>query len=113
MSKYLRVTIHDNDFTSSLRIACEAFYQLCYEENRYPDEEDFPIIRKYFSHVWSGLDSLQNLLRWKDISIEYKSSSMTYLNPELSFVVFENIPDWDNHESVYIPMFDNGEILMR
>lgn len=113
MSKYLCVTIHDNDFTSSLRIACEAFYQLCYEEDNYPDEEDFPIIREYFSHVWVGLDSLQDLLRWKGTSIEHKGSSMTYLNPELSFVEFEDIPDWDNHENVYIPMFDNGEILMR
>ena len=113
MPKYLRVTIHDNDFTSSLRIACEAFYQFCYEEDNYPDEEDFPIIREYFSHVWVGLDLLQDLLRWKGTSIEHKGSSMAYLNPELSFIEFEDIPDWDNHENVYIPMFDNGEILMR
>lgn len=113
MSKYLRVTIHDNDFTSSLRIACEAFYQLCYEEDNYPDEEDFPIVREYLSHVWVGLDSLQDLLRWKGTSVEHRGSSITYLNPELSFIEFEDIPDWDNHENVYIPMFDNGEILTR
>ena len=31
---------------------------------------------------------------------------------DLEFVNYLDIPDWDNYESIYIPMFE-GEILVR
>ena len=49
----------------------------------------------------------------------YNDENENNVNPEqendieLTAEEFENIPDWDNSESCYIPMFDDADVLLR
>ena len=114
---YLRVTNHDNDFRSSLEAVCYALYDIFCGEDRWPTEEDFPKLKEYIKHMWWGAHNVMSHMRWKDTCVVHreldKNHDMDYLEPKLSFVDFSEIPDWDNFESVYIPMFCDAEILLR
>ena len=107
--KYLRVTIHDNDFTTSLELISELLYETFKFEDRYPTEEDFPSLKECIKHMWFGENMLKDLMRWG----KCETTNINYFNPCLEFVDYLDIPDWDNAESVYIPMFDDAEILRR
>lgn len=107
-AKYLRITIHDNDFTNSLEhIGC-LLQQVFEFECEYPTEKDFPILKEMIKHLWYGTHHTMRCLRYND----YIETPIDYFNCELEFVNFLDIPDWDNFESIYIPMF-YGEILIR
>ena len=108
-AKYLRITIHDNDFYDSLRMVSELLYKIFWAEDSYPTEENFPMLKEYIKHLWHSTYTIQDFMR------EYPAGDVRedYFNPRLEFVDYLDIPDWDNAESAYIPMFDDAEILMR
>jgi hypothetical protein len=106
-AKYLRVTIHDNDFTSSLKMISNLLYETFQYEGRYPTEEDFPVLKECIKHLWFGEHLASSLMRWG----ERDTVDINYFEPHLEFVDFSDIPVWDNDESVYIPMFDNAEVF--
>ena len=107
--KYLKVTIYDNDFTSTLEMVCETLYEIFQQEGKYPTEEDFPTLQMIIQHMWFATDMAQDLMRWGHLN----SPTMKYFIPDLSFVTAEELSEWENHEVVYIPMFDDYKILMR
>jgi hypothetical protein len=107
--KYLRVTIYDNDFTTSLEMISELLYETFRFEDRYPTEEDFSALKEHIKHLWFAEHMIMELMRWG----ECDTININYFEPRLEFVDYLDIPDWDNAESVYIPMFDGAEILMR
>jgi hypothetical protein len=108
-AKYLRVTIHDNDFTTSLEMMSELLYKTFQMEDRYPTEEDFPVLKECIKHLWFGEHMVSKLMRWG----KRDTTDINYFNPYLEFVDYLDIPDWDNFGSIYIPMFDDAEILTR
>ena len=114
---YLRVTNHDNDFRQSLETVCYAMYDIFCGEDKWPTEDDFPKIKKYIKYMWWAAHNAMGYMRWKNTCVVHhelnKYDDMNYLEPKLSFVDFSEIPDWDNFESVYIPMFCDAEILLR
>jgi hypothetical protein len=107
--KYLRVTIHDNDFSMSLEWIGELLYEIFCTEDNYPTEEQLPTLKEYIKRLWHITYTIQDLMRWS------RAGDMDdgYFNPHLEFVDYVDIPDWDNHESLYIPMFDDGKVLIR
>lgn len=107
-NKYLRVTIYDNDFTNSLLLVGGLLKQVFKYEGKYPIEQDFDILKEAIKHIWYGTHGIMNPLRFGKCILY----GIDYFEPHLEFVDFEDIPDWDNSESIYIPMFD-GEILLR
>lgn len=113
MAKYLHVTVRDNDFRHELEYACENMYEMFQMENHFPTEEDFPALKHIFSHMIYSFYQSINVLRWGEFSLERMAYNLTYFTPNLEFVEFENIPDWDNSESCYIPMFDDADVLLR
>lgn len=108
-AKYLRVTIHDNDFTSSLKKVGTLLYNSFYMEDNYPTEEQLPELEESIKHLWYGANMTQALMRWGEIT----KVDISYFKPRLEFVNYLDIPDEDNYESIYIPMFDDAEILVR
>ena len=108
-TKYLRITIHDNDFTTSLEMISELLYETFQFEDKYPTEEDFSVLKEYIKHLWFGEHMIMHLMRWRSCD----TININYFEPSLEFVDYLDIPDWDNAESVYIPMFDNAKILRR
>ena len=108
-AKYLRITMHDNDFTCSLEHIGYLLQRTFEFENRYPTQEDFPVLSEMINHLWYAVHNISTKLRWADF---YRESKFDIFNCHLEFVDYLDIPDWDNGESIYIPMFV-GEILIR
>ena len=108
-AKYLRITICDNDFTTSLRTIGELLYETFYMEGKYPTEEQLPELKETIKYLWYGTHSTSSLIRLNKVI----TTNIDYFKPDLEFVDYLNIPDWENYECVYIPMFDNAEILVR
>ena len=108
-AKYLRVTMHDNDFTSSLQHIGYLLQQIFEFEGRYPTQEDFPVLSEMINHLWYATNNISTKLRLDDC---YRESKFDYFDCHLELVDYLDIPDWDNYESIYIPMFI-GEILTR
>ena len=109
--KYLRVTIHDNDFSLSLEWVGDLLYKIFYTEDHYPTEEQLPKIKEYIKRMWHSAHVIQDIMRWDTDGGH--NDDCEYFNPRLEFVNAGDIPDWDNRESIYIPMFDDGKILVR
>lgn len=108
LAKYLHITIHDNDFINSLEMVGRLLQNIFQFEEAYPNEEDLPKLRELIQNIWYGTYGIMSLMEKRS----YSANNFDYLKPTLEFVSFENIPAWDNYESIYIPMFD-GEILVR
>ena len=106
---YLRITIHDRDFTDSLQMIGELLYEIFQYNDNYPTEENFSILKESIKHLWLGTNMVNNLMCWGETS----DIDINYFEPDLEFVDYFNIPDWDNGESIYIPMFDDTKILCR
>ena len=108
-AKYLRITIHDNDFWYSLEMIGELLYQLFNFEEKYPTEEQLPLLKEYIKYMWYGTYAVKGLM----LCNKPADGDIDYFEPHLEFVDYFDIPEWDNRESIYIPMFDNAEILVR
>lgn len=59
--------------------------------------------------IWYGIHNIECNLSWS----EYRETRLDYFECELEIVDYLDIPDWDNYESVYVPMFSDAEILIR
>ena len=112
-TKYLRVTMHDNDFSYSLIQLANMLYEIFEGEARFPEEDEFPLLKKYIQSLWFSLDNLNSVMRWNKNSVGFTETAEKDFIPTLEFVDYLNIPDWDNGASVYIPMFENAEIIIR
>lgn len=112
-AKYLKVTIHDNDFTSYYHVLGETLYNIFKGYGKYPDKEDLPKIKTYINYLWWTIDNLDGIYRWKNTSVDWKENPIKIFDVDLDIVEYTNIPDWDNAESIYIPLFDeSNEILL-
>lgn len=109
IAKYLRVTIHDNDFTTSLMMVGKLLYDHFYEEYKYPTEEQLPMLKRCIKYLWFGAEEVKSLMRWGKML----NPDFYCFEPHLEFVDYADIPEDDNYESIYIPMFDNAEIILR
>lgn len=112
-AKYLRITIHDNDFTIPLTHVADILYKIFWYEGRYPEEDEFPILKKYIKSLWFGVDNITDIIRWNKGKVGFRETHENVFDPYLEFVDYIDIPNDDNWESVYIPMFDNAEIITR
>lgn len=113
---YLKVTIHDNDFSYDLQKTCELVYEICREYNSYPTEEGLLILREAIKHMLFGVQTASRLMSWSEY-YKHNSDIIDYFDLclNLEFVNCECVLDfeWDNGESIYVPMFDYGEVIVR
>ncbi len=109
-AKYLRITIHDNDYSISLKIIGNTLNNLLDYHYGYPTKEDLPKISSYIQSLWYSVHGIHYVLEHK---IESKEP-LSNFKPTLQIVDYLDIPDWDNNESIYIPLFDeSNEIIYR
>lgn len=111
-NRYLKITIHDNDFTNSLEQVAHTLNGIFSITGRYPEEDELPLLKKYIESLWFSIDNIWQIMRWNKNSVGFSENPEEIFNPVLEFVDYENIPDWDDSSSVYIPMF-NTNILVR
>ena len=86
----------------------ELLYKLFKNEMKYPTEEDLPVLKETIKHLLYAINMTKDLIRWGELN----NSNFDYFEPDLEFVDYLDIPNWDNGEDVYIPMFDLAEILL-
>lgn len=112
--KYLRITLHDNDFTSYYQILGETLLKVFQSEKTYPTEEDLSEMETLVSHLWYSIHNIKSLMRWKGTPIQYKETSMDCFYPDISIVDESDIPDSENFEAIYVPMFDgDNRVLLK
>lgn len=112
MRKYLRVTIFDNDFMDELEDAAYILYGAFYSYDKYPTEKDFPYLEKCIRNIMSSSYCI-NILCRGDKNLPDTEAYDEYFIPKLSIIEEIDIPEWENYECIYIPLFDNGEIIKR
>jgi hypothetical protein len=111
-NRYLKITIHDNDFTNSLEQVAHTLNGIFSITGRYPEEDELPLLKKYIESLWFSIDNIWQIMRWNKNSVGFSENPEKIFKPVLEFVEYEDIPDWDDNSSVYIPMF-NTNILVR
>lgn len=111
-NRYLRITIHDNDFITSLEYIAHTLNELFQNVGRYPEEDELPLLKEYVQSLWFSVDNIWQIMRWNKNSVGFSENPKRIFKPVLEFVEYEDIPDWDDNSSVYIPMF-NTNILLR
>ena len=112
-AKYLRITMHDNDFTFALQYVAEILYKIFQDEGRYPEENELDLLKKYIEDLWFSIHNIEGIMRWNKNNAGFIESDKRLFKHKLEFVDYLDISYNDNWESVYIPMFNNAEILVR
>lgn len=75
-------------------------------------QDDFPVLKEMIKYELYAVNNIMYKLWCTGKSLEYRESPLSNFECDLEFVDYLDIPDWDNYQSVYIPLF-NGEILVR
>lgn len=109
--KYLSVSIHDNDFTNYAESMMESIAFMFKFFNFYPnDEEDLERLKSGIAHMWTGFDLIDKACRGREGE---NRLDMFMKNLDLKIVDFTDIPDWDNYETMYIPLFKDAENIIK
>lgn len=106
---YLYISIRDNDFKFELEDVCRLLYEFFQFTDDYPEnEQDLEELKPIVQNLLYQRDQLK---RYKNKN--YPNVPVSYFKPQMKFINSLDIPDWDNGESAYIPMFDDGEVTFR
>lgn len=115
-AKYLRITINDNDFSSSLEKVANMLKNIFLYENKFPTENELEELKYTIKLMWYSIHETTNIMRWKDTSVNHKFSKddkyIEYFTPNLKIVDYLDIPDWENYEVAYVPLFKDGDVIM-
>ena len=105
---YLKLTMHDNDYSPSLHQAGIALYDYFKREDWFPREGDLPKLLPIIQHL---VNSFYNLREYMIFSIfsqaQEPTKSIKYFdNLKIEFVNGEDLPaHTQNYEDVYVAMF--------
>ena len=106
--KWLRLTIHDNDYTVFGRILGEAIRKMIFWRGEQIQEDDVEGYREVIAELWSAFQKFDNVGLQLDnnIDVEFFKANM----------VMKIVGDWDieayNYETIYIPMFKYAEVVV-
>lgn len=110
-AKYLRVTIHDNDYMCLAESIMESIQYMFRFFVFYPTtEEDLNRLKPAIANLWNGFYMVDKVCR------QTKADNRLDMFMELldlEIVDFTDIPKWDNYESMYIPLFKDGECIIK
>lgn len=112
--RYLHITISDRDFWYQMESVCNLLYDIFYYHSYYPNEEDLPILKEHMKHLLYESYCVEKLMD-KECGARRPNVGVEYFNPRMEFMLSSDIPDWDNGESYYIPMFDDecGKVICK
>ena len=105
-ANYLRLTIHDNDFWCTIQFVAELLKRMIDYCNLKITKEDLPEIREYINGLLYSICNIEHYMLNKELP------SYEWFDPDLKIVNYLDIPEWENFECAYIPLF-KGEVLYR
>ena len=105
---YLKLTIHDNDFGYEIKLVSEILYDVLYYCDTEPVDlyNNLAQVKEYVQHLLYTISSISRQLS------EMPLVSFDYFKPDLEIVTYRDIPDWDNGETAFIPLFE-GDVIYR
>lgn len=109
--KYLKFTIHDNDFQFEHEYLAELFNKLFQFYGSYPKEDQLDILAEQIKYIWYHTNKLVSI-----INGEYREESPAkydYFKPDLELVDEEETKEWDNQETAFIPAFKTDKVIFR
>ena len=109
---YLRISIGDNDFTTVSPALEKALGEMFYL-NDFPGSEGLVKLREPIVALWVGAVMMDEAMKWDDDSRNNDYGKLREYMLErlkLEIVKFEDIPDWDNYESIYVPLYGDGTV---
>jgi len=110
---YLVIRIGDNDFTSFAESVANALTAMFYNYDYPKNDEDLEMLKEPIARLWASLTILNDVMKkvedrkWPatpnnfDHIFEYMKERLS-----LRIVDFSELPDWDNYESICIPLFE-------
>lgn len=112
-ARYVQLTIHDNDFWATIEFVSELLRSLIDYFGHYGSyditDEDLQQLKDDIQHLLYGTYRIHNYLFHR----ERDYPSFDYFKPTVKIVDYLDIPDWDNNQSVFVPLFENGDIIIR
>ena len=112
-AKYLSISIHDNDFMNYAEIMMESIQYMFRFYDFYPNtEEDLNKLKPAIANLWNGF-YMVNVASDKRKERDETKLDMFMKNIDLEIVDFTDIPEWDNYETMYIPLFKDGECIIK
>lgn len=110
-AKYLKITIHDNDFTSYIGYLAEAIMNMFKWNGWKPkSDKDLENLKPAIAHIWYGLDMICHAAGTRPGNVNIYNYIMD--NLELSIEEFEYIPEsMDKCEDLYIPLSKSDDFL--
>lgn len=110
-AKYLSISIHDNDFMNYAESLMESINFMFKFFHFYPkDEQDLERLKSGIAHMWTSYDLIDKACQG---TFGENRLDMFMKNLDLKIVDFTDIPDWDNYETMYIPLFENAENIIK
>lgn len=115
---YLHITVKDNDFTSYYKVLGSTIKQAFNLVDKYPtSKKDYNILKPFIANIWYSLHNMIDYDKWKDSKyVKYEETSKEFFDNHLCIEVidFTDIPKDDDCQSIYIPLVDGfNEILRR
>lgn len=106
--KWLRITVHDNDYTVFGRILGEAIQEMMFWRGEQIREDNIEEYREVIAEMWAAFQKFDNvgLVLNNDVDAEFFKASM-----DMKIVDDGNI-EADNYEAIYIPMFKYAEVVV-
>lgn len=106
--KWLRITVHDNDYTGFGRILGEAIQKMIFWRGERIREDNVEEYREAISELWAAFQKFDNVGLQLDNNID---AEFFKANMVMKIVDDGNI-EADNYESIYIPMFKYAEVVV-
>jgi hypothetical protein len=106
-ANYLKITLHDNDFTSYYKVLGNAILDTFNYAGYYPDESNLDMLKPYIANIWYSINNISEIVHHSE------ECDKTYFDDvKLEIVKYEDIPKWNNAEDIYIPLFPEAEVLL-
>lgn len=118
MAFYMRVTIHDNDFSDCLEATCERLHTAFHYEYSVPHDEtsiDIEGLKYFIAKMMAANHILCHIMEDKEpYSLEVENHHVKYFLEHLQIEFVDEMLDWDNRESCYIPLWsENAFVVTR
>ena len=105
-ANYLRLTIHDNDFWCTIMFVAELLNHMIDFCDMTITEEDLPEIKEYINGLLYSTCNIEHYM------LNRVMPSYDSFDPDLKIVNYLDIPECENFECAYIPLF-HGEVIYK
>ena len=114
-AKYLKISVNDSKYTKCYRAIGEALLEAFrMTDGKYPNQDDLEILKPFVCRLWSAIENISNYNSWTNASIDKRwvVDSFFENNLVMDIVELSFIPESENLDSIYIPLFDESDEIL-